>query len=194
MPAGSSAKPLAEKLGIKEGFAVLVIHPPKGYKRLLGRLPNLVTIPEGPEAEPRAVSSRKGSHRSRRHLHDPSAGRSGLGSVPEDIPAHARTRRADSRIHFDQGLHGRGRRGDRSGPLRERGFPEGMEGAAGTSRGAAPRPRGVLRSLLRPGLQGGTRLRVYDRRPRPKPRIGPRPGQAARSFISLTHAPPREVV
>jgi len=47
MPAGSSAKPLAEKLGIKEGFAVLVIHPPKGYKRLLGRLPNLVTIREG---------------------------------------------------------------------------------------------------------------------------------------------------
>ena len=46
MPAGSSAKPLAEKLGIKEGFAVLVIHPPKGYKRLLGRLPNLVTIRE----------------------------------------------------------------------------------------------------------------------------------------------------
>jgi hypothetical protein len=44
MPAGSSAKPLAEKLGIKAGFAVLVIHPPKGYVRLLGRLPERVTI------------------------------------------------------------------------------------------------------------------------------------------------------
>src|SRR2546425_13313344 len=44
MPAGSSAKPLAEKLGIKEGFAVVVIHPPKDYKRLLGRLPERVTI------------------------------------------------------------------------------------------------------------------------------------------------------
>ena len=44
MPAGSSAKPLAEKLGIKAGFAVLVIHPPKGYVRLLGRLPKRVTI------------------------------------------------------------------------------------------------------------------------------------------------------
>src|SRR5881628_358379 len=46
MPAGSSAKPLAEKLGIKEGFAVVVIHPPKGYRRLLGRLPELMTIRE----------------------------------------------------------------------------------------------------------------------------------------------------
>ena len=44
MPAGSSAKPLAEKLGIKAGFAVLVIHPPKGYVRLLGRFPERVTI------------------------------------------------------------------------------------------------------------------------------------------------------
>ncbi|TLZ84571.1 MAG: DUF3052 family protein [Methanobacteriota archaeon] len=32
---------------MKEGFAVLVIHPPKGYQRLLRRLPNLVTIREG---------------------------------------------------------------------------------------------------------------------------------------------------
>ena len=44
MPVGSSTKPLAEKLGIKEGFAVVVIHPPKDYKRLLGRLPEPVTF------------------------------------------------------------------------------------------------------------------------------------------------------
>src|SRR5437867_6633680 len=49
-------------------------------------------------------------------------------------------------------VHGRGRRGNRPRPFRERGCLEGVEGAAGTSRGAAPRPRGVLRSLLGPGL------------------------------------------
>src|SRR2546430_8395627 len=46
MPAGSSAKPLAEKLGIKEGFVVVVIHPPHDYIRLLGRLPERVTVRE----------------------------------------------------------------------------------------------------------------------------------------------------
>jgi hypothetical protein len=44
MPAGTSRKPLAEKLGIKAGFVVAVINPPKDYRRLLGRLPNRVTI------------------------------------------------------------------------------------------------------------------------------------------------------
>src|SRR3989442_11680954 len=44
MPAGTSRKPLAEKLGIKAGFAVVVINPPKDYRRLLGRLPDRVTI------------------------------------------------------------------------------------------------------------------------------------------------------
>ena len=46
MPAGSSAKPLAEKLGIKPGFAVVVIRPPPDYARLLGRIPERVRILE----------------------------------------------------------------------------------------------------------------------------------------------------
>jgi len=44
MPSGTSRKPLAEKLGIKAGFVVVVIDPPKDYRRLLGRLPDRVTI------------------------------------------------------------------------------------------------------------------------------------------------------
>ena len=44
MPAGSSSKPLAEKLGIKPGFAVVVIRPPPDYARLLGRIPERVRI------------------------------------------------------------------------------------------------------------------------------------------------------
>jgi len=44
MPAGSSSKPLAEKLGIKPGFAVVVIRPPTDYARLLGRIPERVRI------------------------------------------------------------------------------------------------------------------------------------------------------
>ncbi|TLZ90154.1 MAG: DUF3052 family protein [Methanobacteriota archaeon] len=44
MPAGSSSKPLAEKLGIKPGFAVVVIRSPTDYARLLGRIPERVRI------------------------------------------------------------------------------------------------------------------------------------------------------
>jgi hypothetical protein len=44
MPAGPSKKPLAEKLGIRAGFVVVVIDPPRDYRRLLGRLPDRVTI------------------------------------------------------------------------------------------------------------------------------------------------------
>ena len=44
MSAGMSRKPLAEKLGIKAGFVVVVIDPPTDYRRLLGRLPDHVTI------------------------------------------------------------------------------------------------------------------------------------------------------
>jgi len=44
MSAGMSRKPLAEKLGIKAGFVVVVIDPPTDYRRLLGRLPDRVTI------------------------------------------------------------------------------------------------------------------------------------------------------
>lgn len=35
-PAGYSGTPLAQKLGLKEGFKVLVIAPPKDYAELLG--------------------------------------------------------------------------------------------------------------------------------------------------------------
>ncbi|HYT18592.1 MAG TPA: DUF3052 domain-containing protein [Thermoplasmata archaeon] len=44
MSAGTSGKPLAGKLGIKAGFVVVVIDPPADYRRLLGRLPDRVTI------------------------------------------------------------------------------------------------------------------------------------------------------
>src|SRR3989441_3678221 len=44
MPSDTSRKPLAEKLGIKAGFVVIVINPPQAYRRLLGRLPDRVTI------------------------------------------------------------------------------------------------------------------------------------------------------
>ncbi len=46
MSAGSSRKALAEKLGIKPGFVVVVISPPKDYTRLLGRIPERVSIRE----------------------------------------------------------------------------------------------------------------------------------------------------
>lgn len=44
MSTGTSSKSLAEKLGIKADFVVVVIDPPKDYRRLLGRLPDGVTI------------------------------------------------------------------------------------------------------------------------------------------------------
>ena len=44
MSAGMSRKPLAEKLGIKAGFVVVVIDPPTAYRRLLGRLPDRVPL------------------------------------------------------------------------------------------------------------------------------------------------------
>ena len=46
MAEGPSRKPLAEKLGIKTGFVVVTIRPPKDYARLLGRLPEGVAIRE----------------------------------------------------------------------------------------------------------------------------------------------------
>ena len=39
-----SGKPLAEKLGIKPGFVVVVVRPPIDYLRLLGRIPENVAI------------------------------------------------------------------------------------------------------------------------------------------------------
>src|SRR5438876_10075141 len=44
MSASSSRKALAEKLGIKPGFVVVVIRPPKDYVQLLGRIPERVSI------------------------------------------------------------------------------------------------------------------------------------------------------
>lgn len=44
MSAGSPRKPLAEKLGIRVGFVVVGLHAPADYERLLGRLPERVTI------------------------------------------------------------------------------------------------------------------------------------------------------
>lgn len=44
--AGYSGRPLAAKLGIKEGFTVLVRNPPVGYRGLLEGLPEGVEIAE----------------------------------------------------------------------------------------------------------------------------------------------------
>jgi len=41
---GQSNKPLAKKLGIKQGQNVVVLNPPQGYNVLLGRLPDGVTV------------------------------------------------------------------------------------------------------------------------------------------------------
>ena len=35
---------LANKLRIKEGYRIAILHPPKGYSELLGELPNNVTV------------------------------------------------------------------------------------------------------------------------------------------------------
>lgn len=38
--AGYSGKPLVAKLGIKAGTAVAILNPPRGYERVLGKLPS----------------------------------------------------------------------------------------------------------------------------------------------------------
>jgi hypothetical protein len=43
-PAGYSTRSLSEKLGIKPGMAVVVLHAPAGYPALLGTLPPGVTL------------------------------------------------------------------------------------------------------------------------------------------------------
>jgi hypothetical protein len=48
--AGYSATPLPQKLGIKPGMIVVVIHAPENYRKLLGQIPsgvNLATRPVG---------------------------------------------------------------------------------------------------------------------------------------------------
>ncbi|MBI4546574.1 MAG: DUF3052 domain-containing protein [Ignavibacteriae bacterium] len=41
--AGYSKKSLVEKLGIKEGSTIIIVNPPLGYDKTLGRLPQNVT-------------------------------------------------------------------------------------------------------------------------------------------------------
>ena len=45
-----SDKPLAQKLAIKEGYTVLFVNAPRGYKSLLGELPGHVTVLKEPSA------------------------------------------------------------------------------------------------------------------------------------------------
>ncbi|MBI4301972.1 MAG: DUF3052 domain-containing protein [Chloroflexi bacterium] len=52
MPASYSKKSLAEKLGIKEGFEVLVLNPPGDYGRLLGELPRGVSVIKSLKGQP----------------------------------------------------------------------------------------------------------------------------------------------
>ena len=44
MSAGYSEKPLAQKLGIKQGYALAFLNAPEDYDRLLGKLPDGVTV------------------------------------------------------------------------------------------------------------------------------------------------------
>lgn len=41
MPSGNSERPLAKKLGIKEGAKVRIINAPDNYFKLLGELPEV---------------------------------------------------------------------------------------------------------------------------------------------------------
>ena len=49
MTAGYSGTPLAKKLGIKEGFVVVTVNPPKHFVDLLEPLPTGVTISDTPK-------------------------------------------------------------------------------------------------------------------------------------------------
>jgi hypothetical protein len=44
---GYSKRSLTEKLGIKEGFRIAILRPPKNYTSMLGALPSGVTVDEG---------------------------------------------------------------------------------------------------------------------------------------------------
>lgn len=39
-----SGKPLVDKLGIKEGFRIIILNPPGNFREILGELPKNVTI------------------------------------------------------------------------------------------------------------------------------------------------------
>jgi len=45
--AGYSGKALVEKLGIKPGATIVILNAPRGYRRMLGRLPPRVTCRRG---------------------------------------------------------------------------------------------------------------------------------------------------
>ena len=51
MTTGYSGTPLAKKLGIKDGFAILGINPPDNFDELLAPLPDGVTMLAAPLAE-----------------------------------------------------------------------------------------------------------------------------------------------
>ncbi len=51
MPVGYSRKPLAQKLGIKDGCSLAFLNAPAGYSSLLGRLPDGVTVARGARGE-----------------------------------------------------------------------------------------------------------------------------------------------
>jgi hypothetical protein len=44
MPAGYSKRSLVEKLGIKPGMRIAILHAPRGYRATLGKLPPGVTV------------------------------------------------------------------------------------------------------------------------------------------------------
>ena len=44
MPAGYSQRSLVEKLGIRPGMRIAILHPPRGYRATLGKLPRGVTV------------------------------------------------------------------------------------------------------------------------------------------------------
>ena len=59
MTAGYSGTPLAKKLGIKEGFLVLVINPPNNYLELLKPIPDnvrFVCLPNDPPRPNKEIS------------------------------------------------------------------------------------------------------------------------------------------
>ncbi len=51
MSAGYSRKPLAQKLGIKDGYSLAFLNAPDGYSSLLGRLPDGATVARGPRRQ-----------------------------------------------------------------------------------------------------------------------------------------------
>jgi hypothetical protein len=51
MSAGYSGKPLAQKLGIGKGDVLAFLNAPDDYDRLLGKLPDEVTVARGPKRQ-----------------------------------------------------------------------------------------------------------------------------------------------